>query len=87
MAVSSGQVAVGTTPLAIDGVSTNPYRLRIQNNDNTKELFIGGENVTISNGLTLRPLEAMDCVLSPNEQLFVVSSATGHTISWLRIDV
>jgi hypothetical protein len=87
MAITSGQLAITTTATAIDGVSTNPYRMRIQNNDNTKDLFIGGPDVSITNGLTLRPLEAMDCIISPNEQLFVISSANGHNISWLRIDV
>lgn len=87
MAVTSGQQTIGTTRVAIDGVFTNPYRLHLHNMDNTKKLFIGGSDVTISNGLALQGLDSLEVIVSPNEQLYVVSETGGHLISWLRMDV
>lgn len=85
MAITSGQVAVTTTPIPVDGVSTNPYRLHIQSLDNTKKLYLGNATVTPSTGFEL--IGATSLIISPNEQLFIVSDQTGNTVSWLRIDV
>jgi hypothetical protein len=87
MAISSGQQVIGLTPIAIDGVSTNPYRLHLHNNDNTKALFVGNSSVTIANGMKMNGGEVLEFIISPNEQLYVVSDSGTHTISWLRIDV
>ncbi len=87
MAISSGQQVIGLTPVAIDGVSTNPYRLHLHNNDNTKALFIGNSNVTIANGMKMDGGAVLEFVISPNQQLHVVSETGTHTVSWLRIDV
>lgn len=87
MAVTSGQQTIGTTRVAIDGVFTNPYRLHVHNMDNTKKLFVGGGNVTIANGFTLQGLDSLEIIVSPNEQLYVVSESGDHPISWLRMDV
>jgi len=85
--ISSGQQTVGLTAVAIDGVSTNPYRLHLHNNDNTKNLYVGNSNVTTSNGLKLDGGMILEFVVSPNSQLYVVSDSGSHQISWLRIDV
>lgn len=87
MAVTSGQVTVGLTPIAIDGVSTNPYRLHVHSMDNTKKLFIGGPSVSTTTGMELQGLDSIDLVISPNEQIYIVSDQTGNRVSWLRIDV
>lgn len=87
MAVTSGQMAIGITPVAIDGVSTNPYRMHIHSMDNTKKLYIGGPDVTTTNGLELQGLDTMDLIVSPNEQIYIVSEQAGNRVSWLRIDV
>lgn len=87
MAVSSGQISIGVTRVAIDGVSTNPYRLRIHNMSNTQNLFLGGGDVTASNGLELHSHESFEIIVSPNEQIFVVASSGNHDVSWLRMDV
>jgi hypothetical protein len=87
MAVTSGQQVIGLTPVAIDGVSTNPYRLHFHNNDNTKKVFIGGSNVTVSNGMELDGHGMLEIIVSPSEQIYVVSESGNHTVSWLRMDV
>ena len=84
MAISSGQVVVGTTAVGIDGASTNPSHLRIHNMDNTKVLFIGDSNVTVANGFALQKLETLELILNAGEAIFAVSDTGSHTISWLR---
>lgn len=87
MAVTSGQITVGLTAVAIDGVYTNPYHLHVHNNEQTKNLFIGGPDVTISNGLKLPGGDSLEVTLAPNDQVWVVSDSGTHVISWLRLDV
>jgi hypothetical protein len=87
MAVTSGQQVIGLTRTAIDGVYTNPYRLHLHNNDNTKKLFVGGSDVTIANGFALTGLTTLEIIVSPNEQIYVVSENGDHPVSWLRMDV
>jgi len=83
--ISSGQVTVGTAdPVQIDGNSVNWTRLTIHNNDNTKVLFLGGPNVTTSNGLKLLKEETIQIDLSPNESVYAISDSGTHVISFLR---
>ena len=82
--ISTGVVSVGTAATAIDGVHFNPTRMVLQNNDNTDTLYIGGPDVTTSNGLSLLKLETLQLELEPLEQVYVVSTKAGHSMSFLR---
>lgn len=84
MAITSGQQTVGTVATVIDGKWHNPSRLTIQNMDNTNTLYIGNSNVSTTTGLGLLKLETIQFDLEPLDQLHVVSTKSGHTISWLR---
>jgi hypothetical protein len=84
MAISSGHTVIGLTATQIDGSSPNPSRIHIHNNDQQQNLFIGGADVTIANGLVLEKLDSIEFVLNPGEALYGVSSQGGHTVSWLR---
>jgi hypothetical protein len=87
MAVSSGQLLIGVTAIAIDGVSTNPYRMVLHNHSTTKAIFIGGPDVTIANGLPLEKEQYLELIISPNQQIYAVSDSAGHEFAWLRMDV
>ena len=84
MAISSGQTVVGLTATQIDGSSPNPSRIHIHNNDQQQNLFIGGADVTITNGLVLEKLDSIEFVLNAGEALYGISSQGGHIVSWLR---
>lgn len=84
MAISTGQLIVGTTPVQIDGTSTSNYRLHIHNMDNTENIYIGNGDVSITNGLALPKMDSLDLVCYPGETIFVVSSKSAHQISWLK---
>lgn len=82
--ITNGTLTVGTTPTRIDGRASGSVLLILHNNDNTDALYIGDESVTTSNGVALAKLERIQMVLHPLEQIYVVSSKNGHTLSWLR---
>lgn len=84
MAISTGQVLVGTTPTQIDGTSNSSFRIHIHNLDNTDTLFIGNGDVTVDNGLGIPKLDSIEMMCYPGESIFVISAKTGHLVSWLK---
>jgi len=82
--IESGQQTVGTTRVRVDGNHNNPSVIYVHNNDNTDDLLIGGSDVTTSNGLILKKEETVRFELNPLEELFVISTKAGHSISYLR---
>jgi hypothetical protein len=82
--IYNGQTSINTTPTAIDGQETNPYRLTLKNNDNTDAMFIGNKDVTVNNGFKVEKLETIQLTLNPLELLYCVSSKAGHVVSWLK---
>jgi hypothetical protein len=82
--VISGQTSVGTAATLIDGVAwQNPVVLHIHNNDNTDAIYLGGPDVTTSNGLSLLKQESMELTLHQANQIYAISSKAGHVISWI----
>ena len=83
--ITSGQTTVGTAaPVQIDGSSVNPTYLTVHNNDNTKVMYLGGANVSTTNGLQLLKGETLQFTLNPGEALYAISADGNHVISWLR---
>jgi len=82
--ITSGILSVGTTPTRIDGRAAGSVLLTLSNNDNTDAVYLGDVDVTVGNGVPLLKLERLQMVLHPLEQIYVVSSKTGHTVSWIR---
>ena len=83
MALTSGQVTVNSAAIQIDGSSSNPVKLHIHNNDNTKSLFLGDKNVTISTGFILLKLDSLEVILNPGESIYAISDAP-HLMSFLK---
>jgi hypothetical protein len=82
--ITTGQVTVGTVATQIDGTSVSNFKLHIHNMDNTDTLYIGGEDVTTSNGLGLVKLDSIELECYPSERVFVIATKPGHLISFLR---
>lgn len=85
MAVTSGSQTVDTAAIQIDGNSQFQSHIHIRNNDSTKTLYIGGPDVTTANGLPVDKLTTMEFDIPPGEAMFMISTDTGHSVSWLRI--
>jgi hypothetical protein len=84
MAISSGRITVGTVPSIIDGTFNSNFRLIVHNNDNTDAVYLGGPDVTTTNGLQLLKQETLQLDMNPLESVFAVSDKAGHTISYLK---
>lgn len=84
MAITTGQMTVGTVASQIDGTSVSNFKLHIHNLDNTDTLYIGGPNVTINNGLGIQKLESIYLECYPLDAVWVVSQKSGHLISYLK---
>lgn len=85
MSLTSGQLVVNSTPVQIDGASFNPIHLHIHNPDNTKDIYIGGHDVTTSTGMVLPKQASMQVTLFPGNRLFAVAPA-GGTLHYLKQD-
>jgi hypothetical protein len=84
LAITTGQVSVGTARVQIDGSSVSDWRLHIHNMDNTDAVYIGNETVTTANGFSLFKEDSIELQCYPNEHIFVVSSKNNHSISFLK---
>ena len=84
MSLFSGQTSVGTAATLIDGVAyNNPVLLHIHNNDNTDAVYIGGPDVTTSNGLKLVKEDSLEITLHQANEIYCVSTKSGHIVSWI----
>lgn len=84
--ITTGQMTVGTTAQQIDGTSVSNFKLHIHNMDNTDTLYVGGADVTISNGLALTKLDSLELECYPLDAVWVVSTKAGHQLSYLKQD-
>jgi hypothetical protein len=84
MAITSGTVSVGTVASIIDGTYNSNFRLIVHNNDNTDAVYLGGPDVTTTNGLKLDKGQFLQLEMNPLESVYAVSEKAGHTISYLK---
>jgi hypothetical protein len=84
LAVTSGQITVGLTATIIDGTQNSNFKLAIHNADNTAKVYIGGPDVTITNGLGIEKLTTLQFNMYPLESLYAVSGKENHIIHWLK---
>lgn len=84
MPLVSGQLAIGTAATLIPSRCTMVSRMEIHNDDNTDDLFVGGPGVTISTGMRVNKLEQLNLRLAALDEVFLVSSKTGHNVSYIH---
>ena len=85
--ILNGQVTVGTVATYIGQPSIEFMQTHIHNNDNTDIIYLGGPNVTTSNGLGLFKLDSFETVVGPNDQIFAVSAKNSHLVSYMMVSV
>ncbi len=85
MAITTGQLTVGTTAVQLDGNDINPVEIYVHNLDSTKDLFIGGSNVTTANGYVVNKSSELKFVLPAAASVYMVSSGSGHQVSWMKV--
>jgi hypothetical protein len=82
--ISAGQITVGLTATAVDGVSNTESIITIHNNDNATGIWLGNQNVTVNNGLLLLKEQSYQFNLKPLEQIYAISDKAGHIISYMK---
>lgn len=85
MPLTSGVVTVGTAATEVPVTCVMPFTLELKNNDNTDAVYIGGPAVTTTNGLRLLKEERVELSLAPLDRVYLVSTKTGHSVSYLRL--
>lgn len=84
MTLSTGQLSVGTVATQLDGTSASMWRIHIHNHDQTDALYIGNGDVSTTTGLQVPKLDSIELLMNPGETLHVISTKTGHTMSYLK---
>jgi hypothetical protein len=84
VAITSGNITVGTVASLIDGTSVSNFRLLVHNNDNTDAIYLGGPDVTTTTGLKLDKGIILQLEMNPLDSVYAVSGKTGHIISYMK---
>lgn len=74
MTISTHHITVGTTAVLLAGPDDSAQRVIIHNTDSAQQVYIGGSDVTISNGLHVDGKEERELTLNPGEALYGVSN-------------
>jgi hypothetical protein len=85
MPITNGSIAVGTAATLITTCGVNPGTLHISNLDNTDKIFLGGVTVAVNAGHALPKNESEDFVVYAGQQMFAVSTKTGHSVAFTLI--
>jgi hypothetical protein len=86
MAITSGQITVTTTRIAVDTSSADRFTLHVHNGSATNNIFLGGNDVTAATGLELHSHETKVFEMMPGDTLYAISSSGSHDMSWMKID-
>jgi hypothetical protein len=84
MAISSGQVEIGLTPTLVDGTYNSNFRLLIHNMNNDDSIYLGGSDVSSTNGLQLLKLETIQLDMNPLEEVYAISTKAGLKLGYLK---
>jgi len=85
MAITSGNVTVSTTAVAIDTSSPNPFQLVLHNESGTNTITLGNSAVTAGNGFGLHANTTITLNLAAGDQLYAIASSGSHDVSWMKI--
>lgn len=85
MPIYQGQVSVGTVATVLNTSAANPGFLHVTNQDNTDTVFVGGPGVTTSTGHGIVKSESVDLQCYAEQVFYIVSSKSGHNVSWLLV--
>jgi 2-keto-3-deoxy-L-rhamnonate aldolase RhmA len=85
MPITNGSITVGTAATLITTCGVNPGTLHISNIDNTDTIFVGGATVAVNAGHALPKSASEDFVMYAGQQMFAVSSKSGHAIAFVLV--
>ena len=80
MTIATAQYTLGTARIMIAGPDDMAQRVTVHNNESAQQVFLGGSDVTTSNGIHLDGKQERQITLNPGEALYGVSTGS-HAIS------
>ena len=84
MSISNNQISVGTAATSLGLNFQMESHVFIHNIDQTDRVYIGNANVTTSNGFALDKGMILEMKLPAGDNLFAVSTKTGHVVSVIQ---
>ena len=75
MTIATAQYTLGTARIMIAGPDDMAQRVTVHNSETGQQVFLGGSDVTTSNGVHLDGKETRQITLNPGESLYGVSTA------------
>ena len=75
MTIATAQYTLGTARIMIAGPDDSAQRVTVHNSESGQQVFLGGSDVTTSNGVHLDGKETRQITLNPGEALYGVSTA------------
>ena len=85
MPIYQGQVSVGTAASVLNTTASNPGTLHITNQDNTDTVYVGGLGVTTTTGHGILKSDSIDLQCYAGQQFYVISTKSGHNVSWVLV--
>jgi LysM repeat protein len=83
--ITTGQLAVGTTAVAVAGSSVGIFTLTLHNGSASNNIRLGSETVTASTGLELHSQAYVTIQMMAGDTLYAISSSGTHDISWMKV--
>lgn len=87
MPISTAHYSVGTTAVRIVAAQTQSQHVCIHNHEHSSsgEVFIGGSDVTINNGIHAQPTLTSQITIGPGDDLWAISDTADQEIHVLIV--
>ena len=76
MTIATAQITVGTARVLLAAADDSAQRVTVHNNESGQQVFLGGSNVTTSNGVHLDGKGERQITLNPGESLYGIASGS-----------
>ena len=74
MTIATAQITVGTARVLLAAADDSAQRVTVHNNESAQQVFLGGSDVTTSNGVHLDGKDERQITLNPGESLYGIAS-------------
>lgn len=76
MTIATAQITVGTARVLLAAADDSAQRVTVHNNESAQQVFLGGSDVTTSNGVHLDGKEERQITLNPGESLYGIAGGS-----------
>lgn len=76
MNIATAQITVGTARVLLAAADDSAQRVTVHNNESAQQVFLGGSDVTTSNGVHLDGKEERQITLNPGESLYGIAGGS-----------